>query len=100
MHLPGCEKKKKKKKKKQKSGAFHIRFKKNRVSHILFVEKRGLIIYLAALKMGAIQHTHLDTHPYYVIYRKLTTSPTELKILRTSLLSLLCMIEMPAFALL
>ena len=31
MHLPGC----------QKSGAFHIRIKKNQVSHILFVEKRG-----------------------------------------------------------
>ena len=31
MHLPGC----------QKSGAFHIQIKKNRVSHILFAEKRG-----------------------------------------------------------
>ena len=30
-HIPGC----------QKSGAFHIQIKKNRVNHILFVEKRG-----------------------------------------------------------
>ena len=37
----------------RKSGTFHIPIKKNRVSHILFVEKRGLI-YLAALKMGTI----------------------------------------------
>ena len=49
----------------RKSGAFHIPTKKNRVSH--FVEKRGLIIYLAALKKGAIRHAH----PYYAIYRKL-----------------------------
>ena len=55
----------------QKSGAFHIRIKKNRVSHILFVEKRGPIIYLAALKKGAILHAH----PHYVIYRKLTPPP-------------------------
>ena len=54
-HSPGC----------QKSGAFHIRIKKNRVSHIFFVEERGPIIYLAALKKGAIRHAH----PYYVIYR-------------------------------
>ena len=39
VHIPGC----------QKSGAFHIPIKKNRVSHVLFVEKRGLIIYLAGL---------------------------------------------------
>ena len=57
MLLPGC----------QKSGAFHIRIKKNRVSHILFVEKRRPIIYLAVLKKGAIRHAH----PHYVIYRKL-----------------------------
>ena len=38
-------------------------------SVILFVEKRGLIIYLVALKKkGAIRHAH----PYYAIYRKLT----------------------------
>ena len=40
---------------------------KNRVIHILFDEKRGPIIYLAALKKGAIRHAH----PYYAIYRKL-----------------------------
>ena len=61
MHLPGC----------QKSGAFHIRMQKNRVSHTLFVEKRRLIIYLAPLRKGAIWHAH----PYYVIYRKLHTPP-------------------------
>ena len=36
----------------EKSGAFHIGIKKNLVIHILFVEKRGPIIYLAALKKG------------------------------------------------
>ena len=56
-HIPGC----------QKSGAYHIRIKKNRVSHLLFVEKRGPVMYLAALKKGAIRHAH----PYYAIYRKL-----------------------------
>ena len=40
-HIPGC----------QKSGAFHIRIKKNRVSDILF-GNWGLIVYLAALKKG------------------------------------------------
>ena len=42
VHTPGC----------QKSGAFHIGIQKNRVIHILFVEKRGPILYLAALKRG------------------------------------------------
>ena len=65
MHLPGC----------QKSGAFHIRIKKNRVSHILFVEKKGLIIYLAALKKGAIWHVY----PYYAIYRN-PPGPTSCKL--------------------
>ena len=55
----------------RKSGAFHIPIKKNWVSHILFVEKRGPIIYLAALKKGAIRHAH----PYYDIYRKLPPTP-------------------------
>ena len=31
------------------------------VSHILFLRKRALIVYLAALKKGAIQ----AAHPYY-----------------------------------
>ena len=57
MHIPGC----------QKNGAFHIGIQKNRAIHILFVEKRGPIIYLAALKKGAIRHAH----PYYAIYRKI-----------------------------
>ena len=57
VHTPGC----------QKNGAFHTGIQKKRVIRILFVEKRGLIIYLAALKKGAIRHAH----PYYAIYRKL-----------------------------
>ena len=61
VHIPEC----------QKNGAFHIRIQKNRVIHILFVEKRGPIIYLAALKKGAIRHAH----PYYAIYRKLLFPP-------------------------
>ena len=36
---------------------------KNWDSHILFVEKRRLIIYLAVLKKGAIRHAH----PYIAI---------------------------------
>ena len=57
VHIPGY----------QKNGAFHIGIQKNRAIHILFVEKRGPIIYLATLKKGAIRHAH----PYYAIYRKL-----------------------------
>ena len=67
VHIPGC----------QKNGAFHTGIQENRVIYILFVEKRGPIIYLAALKKGAIRHAH----PYYAVYRKLpaptpTPSPT------------------------
>ena len=61
MHIPGC----------QKNGTFHTRIQKNWANHILFVEKRGSIIYLAALKKGAIRHAH----QYYVIYRKLPPPP-------------------------
>ena len=61
MHKPGC----------QKNGAFNIGIQKNRVIHILFVEKGGPIIYLAALKKGAIRHAH----QYYAIYRKLPPPP-------------------------
>ena len=57
VHILGC----------QKNGAFHIRIQKNRAIHILFVEKRGPVIYLAALTKGAIWHAH----PYYATYRKL-----------------------------
>ena len=49
----------------------HIQFKKDWVSHILFVEKRGPIIYLAALKKGVIRHAY----PYYAIYRTLHPPP-------------------------
>ena len=59
--IPGC----------QKSGAFHIGIQKNRVIYILCVEKRGPIIYLAALKKGVIRHAH----PYYAIYRQLPPPP-------------------------
>ena len=59
VHIPGC----------QKNEAFHTGIQKNWAIHILFVEKRGPIIYLAALKKGAIQHAH----PYYAIYRQLPT---------------------------
>ena len=48
VHIPGC----------QKNEAFHIGIQKNRTIHILFVEKRGPIIYLATLKKGAIRHAH------------------------------------------
>ena len=48
----------------RKNGPFHIGNQKNRAIHILFVEKRGPIIYLAVLKKGAIRHAH----PYYAIY--------------------------------
>ena len=64
VHIPGC----------QKNGDFHIGIQNNRAIHILFVEKRGPIIYLAALKKGAIRHAHL----YYAIYRQLTPHPPPL----------------------
>ena len=47
------------------NGTIHITMMKNWVSPILFLRKRGLILYLAALKKGAIQ----VAHAYYVIYR-------------------------------
>ena len=50
---------------------FHKGIQKNMAIHILFVEKRGPIIYLATLKKGAIRHAH----PYYAIYRKLPPPP-------------------------
>ena len=51
----------------KKWGLSHRNPPKNRAIRILFVEKRGPIIYLAALKKGAIR----DAQPYYAIYRKL-----------------------------
>ena len=57
--------------------AFHIGIQKNRVIHILFVEKRGPIIYLAALKKAAIRHAH----PHCAIYRKLPPPPPPLPII-------------------
>ena len=52
-------------------GPFTYESRKNRASHILFVEKRGLIIYLAALKKGGGGWGIRHAHPYYAIYRKL-----------------------------
>ena len=51
----------------RKMGPFTYESKKIGPFISFFVEKRGPIIYLAALKKGAIRHAH----PYYVIYRKL-----------------------------
>ena len=47
------------------NGTIHITMMKNLVRHILFLRKRVCVVYLAALKKGAIR----ATHPYYVIYR-------------------------------
>ena len=49
----------------------HITMMKKWIRHILFLRKRGLIVYLAALKTGTI----CAAHPYYVIYRWLTPPP-------------------------
>ena len=48
------------------NGTIHITMMKNWVSHNLF-----LIIYLAALKKGAIRYGH----PYYAIYRLIPPTP-------------------------
>ena len=48
-----------------KNGAIHIPIKKNGSVIYSFLGKRGLIVYLAALKKGAIR----AAHPYHVIYR-------------------------------
>ena len=53
------------------NGTIHISMMKNWVSHILILRKRGFIVYLAALKKGAIR----AAHPYYVIYRLLPPPP-------------------------
>ena len=56
-----------------KNGALHIPIKKKWVSHIQFkfLGKKGLIVYLAALKKGAIR----APHPYHVVYRELPPPP-------------------------
>ena len=60
MNILGC----------QKSGAFHIGIqKKNRVIQILFVEKRGPIIFLAALRKRAGEGMEaLSTHIRTILY--------------------------------
>ena len=56
-------------------GAIHIPFiyqsRKNGSVIYSFLGKRGLIVYLAALKNGAIR----AAHPYHVIYRELPPPP-------------------------
>ena len=54
-----------------KNGALHIPIKKKWVSLYSFLGKKGLIVYLAALKKGAIR----AAHPYHVIYRELPPPP-------------------------
>ena len=57
-----------------KNRAIHIPIKKKNGSVIYsFLEKRGLIVNLAALKKGAIR----AAHPYHVIYRELPPPPPE-----------------------
>ena len=51
----------------RKVGPFTYESRKNGSVIYFLVEKKKLIIYLAALKKGAPRHAH----PYYVIYRKL-----------------------------
>ena len=50
--------------------AFHTEIQKTRVIHILFVEKRGPIIYLAALKKEGDGAGIRHAHSYYAVYRK------------------------------
>ena len=61
VNIPGC----------QKNGAFHIGILKNRVMHILFVEKKGANHITGSAEKRAIRHAH----PYYDIYRKLPLPP-------------------------
>ena len=72
----------------QKSWAFHILIQKELGQPYTFLLKKGLIIYLAALKKGAIRHAH----PYYGIYRKLTPThlaPERIFLITPSTLSML-----------
>ena len=61
MHIHGC----------QKFGTFIYQNQKIGPFTFFFFKKNGYIIYLTALKKGAIRHAH----PYYVIYRELSPSP-------------------------
>ena len=49
------------------NGTIHITMMKNCVSHILFLKKRGLIVYLAALKRGLFA-PHIRTMSYIGSY--------------------------------
>ena len=44
------------------NGTIYISMMKNWVSHILFLRQSGLIVYLAALKKGAIRAAHPHCH--------------------------------------
>ena len=52
-------------------GPFIYQSRKNGSVIYSFLGKRGLIVYLAALKKGAIR----AAHPYHVIYRELPPPP-------------------------
>ena len=60
------------------NGAIHIPIKKNGSVIYSFLGKKGLIVYLEALKKGAIR----AAHPYHVIYRELPPPPPEVYILQ------------------
>ena len=57
---------------------FIYQSRKKWVSHIQFPWKKGLIVYLAVLKKGAIR----AAHPYHVIYRELHPPTPEVYILQ------------------
>ena len=54
-----------------KNGTFIYQSRKNGSAIYSFLGKRGLIVYLAALKKRAIR----AAHPYHVIYRELPPTP-------------------------
>ena len=60
-HIPGC----------QKVGPVKYEYRKIESVIYFLLKKKGLIVYLAALKKGDIR----CAHPYYAIYMKLTPPP-------------------------
>ena len=59
------------------NGTIHKTMMKNWVSHILFLRKRGLIVYLAGLKKGAILRPQLPTMLYIGSYPPGYISPSQ-----------------------
>ena len=55
----------------EKWGLSHTNQEKSGQSYLFLLKKKGLIIYLAALIKGAIQHAH----PYYAIYINAPSPP-------------------------